>query len=251
LTQQEPEIPLLLPAGPGALEKLWSGHCHGLSLPGLFSMAELAELQHTVKLRLPERHAQPFPGTTFGSVLIVTEDRQRYFQDARALRQLLEERGLLQRLRTALSELAGHPVQTPEEDGKPYAEVTIRRLPAGQEVAVHSERWEWPAMAWHRQQLQPRWHLSFYLPMNPLADGGELELFHRPLKGIELGGLSSEQARQRLEIYGYSCWKPLPGELLIFDGGRFNHRVCPSTDERWTLGGFAGRDRDGQLWIWS
>lgn len=251
MTQQEPEIPLLRAAGPGALQELWAGHCHGLHQPDLFSAAELAELQQALPTQLPERHAEPFPGTTFGSVLIVTPDRHRYFQDARALRQLLEERGLLQRLRAALSELAGHPVQTPEEEGQPYAEVTVRRLPAGQEVAVHSERWEWPSMGWHRQQLQPRWHLSFYMPMNPLPDGGELELFHRPLKGLDLGGLSPEQARQRLGIHGHSRWSPKPGELLIFDGGRFNHRICPSSAERWTLGGFAGRDRDGHLWIWS
>ena len=251
MTLQEPEIPLLQAATPGGLEKLWAGRCHGLSRPGLFSVAELAELQKALQARIPERHAQPFPGTTFGSVLIVTEDRQRYFQDARALRELLEERGLLQRLRAALSELAGHPIKTPEDEGKSYAEVTIRRLPAGQEVAVHSERWAWPSMGWHRQKLQPRWHLSFYLPMNPLPDGGELELYHRPPKGMDLEGLSPEQARQRLDIHGHSRWAPQAGELLIFDGGRFNHRVCPSSSERWTLGGFAGRDQDGQLWIWS
>ncbi len=248
---QEPEIPLLQPAAPGALEKLWGGRCHGLNRPGLFTVTELAELQQLLKARIPERHAQPFPGTTFGSVLIVTDDRQRYFQDARALRCLLEEHGLLQRLRAALSDLTGHPVKTPDEEGQSYAEVTVRRLPAGQEVAVHSERWEWPSMGWHRQQLQPRWHLSFYLPMNPLADGGELELYHRPSQGMDLGGLSAEQARQRLEVHGQSRWSPQPGELLIFDGGRFNHRVRPSSSERWTLGGFAGQDHDGQLWIWS
>ena len=111
-------------------------------------------------------------------------------------------------------------------------------------------------MAWHRAQLLPRWHLSFYLPLNALADGGELEVFHRPRQGVNLNGLSAAAARGRLATHGVTCVRPGPGDLVIFDGGRYNHRVCPSTEERWTLGGFAGsgkhfdatvtaRNRDG------
>ena len=167
------------------------------------------------------------------------------------LRACMESLGLHAPLLALLGRLAGAPVEVPEEGGQTYAAVTIRRLPPGLEVAVHSERWAWPSMGWHRARLTPRWHLSFYLPLNALPDGGELELFHRPAEGQSLEGLSPAAARDRLAAFGTTTLRPGPGDLLLFDGGRFNHRVCPSTTERWTLGGFAGRDAAGKLWVWS
>lgn len=234
----------------GALAALWAGEIDGLWLKGALSLEAVAALR-AAAAELPARSAPPFPGTTHGSVLIVTPDRARYFEDAARLRACMESLGLHAPLLALLGRLAGAPVEVPEEGGQTYAAVTIRRLPPGLEVAVHSERWAWPSMGWHRARLTPRWHLSFYLPLNALPDGGELELFHRPAEGQSLEGLSPAAARDRLAAFGTTTLRPGPGDLLLFDGGRFNHRVCPSSAERWTLGGFAGRDAAGKLWVWS
>lgn len=206
--------------------------------------------------RLAPIRAPAFPGHTYGSVLVVADTLDAYFEAADAVRSELEAAGALAQVLASLRGLAGGaPVEVPTAaDGRRYAALTVRVLEAGQDVAVHSEQWSWTSMEHLRTLIDPSTHLSLYVPLVLPESGGELVVYHRPHAPPRLDGLSPEQARAMLEPHGSTRWNPGAGDLLVFNGGRFNHRVVEvgGARPRVTLGGFAARSRDRtRVLLWS
>lgn len=204
-------------------------------------------------------HTPPFPGRTYGSVLVIAgAERAAYHDHAAALVQACAAmpEDPLAVLLAALSRLAGGaPVRPPVGARGPYAPATVRVLDPGAHVAIHSERDTWPSMDEVRAQARCAVQLSCYAPLRMGADGGELVLYHRPPDGQapHIGGLDDREADRRLAVFGTTLLRPRPGDLLVFAGGRYNHQVRPATrGQRWTLGCFLAPAAEGGGYLaWS
>lgn len=245
------------------VEEIFAGRLSGVLVTEAFEPGRMAALVAWLDAHPGDwgpLQAAPFPGLTYGAVLLTcAPDLVAYTEKAAALKRGLSLAGfdpgevflgLLGRLR------GGAPVAPPRSAaGQDYAPVTIKRLAPGQGVAIHSEQAEWPAMSAMKAELaSPIHQLSTYAPMATGQGGGELLLYHLPPEGQRpsLEGLSAERAHQVLAAFGLTVVRPRVGDLLLFDGGRFNHQVtaCKS-GERWTIGGFLARGADRVLRLWS
>lgn len=262
---QPPDVHLLSATafdGADHLGDLLDGRLGALLLTGAFNPDALAQVVAWL-LANPgpagPHDSAPFPGQTWGDLLVLAApDRDRYHQRADQLRELFTQAplDLPSRFRALLTAAGGGvAVDTPEDpNGRLYAPLTVRRLPPGQSVGIHSERSDWPAMVHLHASLQGGSQLSCYAPLALGQGGGQLELYHRPPKGArpDLGGRSDDDVHTQLATFGLTVLRPRVGDLLVFDGGRFNHRVPPATSgERWTAGGFLGRGAGGERWLWS
>ena len=245
------------------VDPIFAGDLSGLLVTGAFAPDRMAALVAWLDTHPGEwgpLAAAPFPGLTYGAVLLTCPpDLVAYTEKAAALRRGLALAGfdpgdtfleLLTRLR------GGALVAPPRSAaGRDYAPVTVKRLAPGQGVAIHSEQAQWPAMQEMKAGLAAPIHqLSTYAPMAVGQGGGELLLYHLPPEGRRpsLEGVSPERTHQMLAAFGLTVVRPRVGDLLLFDGGRFNHQVTPCPrDERWTIGGFLARGNDGVLRLWS
>ncbi|MDG1481007.1 MAG: hypothetical protein P8R54_15560 [Myxococcota bacterium] len=196
----------------------------------------------------------PFPGWTYGAVLVVSPpDLVAYRRRGQALLAVLSDAGLplADQLAGMLMVLSGGvPIRTPPEASTP---LTVRVFEAGDGVGIHSERADWPSMAGLRERIMSGVQLSCYTPLS-LAAGGQLHLYHRPPPGLEprIEGIPAAEAADALASFGLTEVRPSVGDLLVFDGGRYNHRVLPSQHgQRWTAGAFLASGPDGQRYAWS
>ncbi len=262
---QAPELAVLAadaPATHDLLSAIAAGELGGVLITGAFDPVALAALVAHLEAHpgpagpLRSKH---FPGITWGQVLVISPpDRAGYHERAADLRALLAdgpcdiEAAYLTTLGVAAD---GARVAVPADaTGRPYAGLTIRALPPGVEIAVHSEYSTWPSMADLADRLLVDGHqLSTYAPLLTPADGGVLQVFHRPPPGRQpaVDRLAPDAAIAALSEFGLTLVRPRPGDLLVFDGTRYNHRVLASaSDTRWTVGGFIGRGP--QRWLlWS
>jgi len=247
--------PATLAAEVGLLPAIFAGEVSGVIVRGFLSPETCARVRADVEgSPMQALDAAPFPGVTYGAVLVVSPpDRVRYHQEAASLTRALAPSGVVGQLVDAFDRIGG--VASTSVPGG-YAPVTVRILRPGQEVTAHSERVDWPSMQALKPLLDPETTLSFYVPLATSDDGGELVIYHRPPDGERpaIEGKPPETTNALLAAFGETRVRPGVGDLLLFDGGRFNHRVTPVGErgERWTLGGFAGLDRGGRtVWIWS
>lgn len=196
----------------------------------------------------------PFPGWTYGAILVVSPpDLVEYRRRGQALLTVLSDAGLplaaqLSAMLTMLS--GGVPIRTPPEASTP---LTVRVFEAGDGVGIHSERADWPSMEGLRERIMSGAQLSCYTPLS-LAAGGQLHLYHRPPTGQKprIDGMPDAEAAAALTAFGLTEVRPRVGDLLVFDGGRYNHRVLPSRHgQRWTAGAFLAAGPDGQRYVWS
>ena len=109
-------------------------------------------------------------------------------------------------------------------------------------------------MAAHASQMDLSTQLSFYLPLQTAEAGGELVLFHPPPPDARraMEQLPFARAHEALEPHGFTAVPVGVGDLIMFDGGRWNHRVTTVRGDRtrWTIGGFAAPG-PSQLFHWS
>ncbi len=236
--------------------RLLEGAIDGFLLEGALT-PDVAYAAAAAAAKVPARRSPRFPGDVFGALLLLSApDLSDYFAAKQALEAALAETGAVEAIHRALADAAqplgaARPVHA---TGVPYAPVTVRSLPPGESIAVHSEQWEWEAMRHLRTLVDPARHLSFYVPLAPADRGGDLIVYHRPTKPPSIEGLPEERVHALLASYGESVWRPGLGDLLFFDGGRFNHRVTAVVGEtsRVTIGGFAACSSDrATLYTWS
>jgi hypothetical protein len=136
----------------------------------------------------------------------------------------------IQLLDDAMASLAGVPCRVPvADDGRRYARATIHVFPDGSGAPEHRDNYRALACHEHLDRIVDRaTQISWYLPLSVPETGGELAI-----------------GDQRHRIG--------PGDLIVFDGGRYDHTVLTShgSTPRRTFGGFAGRARDGScLYVW-
>jgi len=152
---------------------------------------------------------------------------------------------VLAELQRVLSVLAGRPVlPTPAPNGATYAPVSIRRLLEGATLTIHrgNEFFDWPSNHDLVRRIDTRDQISFFTPLAPSPKGGALHVYPgyftpQQRAGLETG-TAAELAAADLQM-DVTVLRPNAGDLVVFDGGRYLHRVTPALGgERWTMGGF-------------
>src|SRR5262249_22312028 len=134
-------------------------------------------------------------------------------------------------------------------DGRCYLLASVRELLDRGFIPPHCECEQLDREPYHHlgPLLDRTTLLSYYVMIDPPRGGGELlihqlgwdEVRDQHVQGqrTEVRALIERDPRPTLRV----C--PLPGDLLIFDGGRWIHEVRPvQSGKRWTLGGFLARD---------
>lgn len=216
-----------------------------------------------------ERQSSPhFKGETYGRVLIVGDrDLADYFREAArfstACKELFSGAPAFQdRVESLLGEVAGgRDVRVPSgPDGSSYAPATIRGLTAGGEIDLHceNETVDFPSM-WHlAEMVHARNQLSYYVLLAQPEGGGELVVHNARFAeghGAMLGHMERDAAAlEAIAPYGQVVPHTAVGDLLVFDSGRYFHRVTPVVGPRfrWTMGGFLARSHDDRtVHYWS
>jgi hypothetical protein len=142
--------------------------------------------------------------------------------------------------------------------GRLFAPSTVRRLSPGAEMNLHVGNYflSTPAYQHLRPQLCDYDQLSFFLPIATPADGGEIEVFEltfndprMPKRKTHDVVAATVEATMRFEPFA-----PQNGDMFLFNGGRFYHRVewVRGPRARWTIGGFVALSRDFKtVYRWS
>jgi len=223
------------------------------------------DLRHSER----ERRALRLGRAATGRVLIVADhELGEYFGEAARFRAACVELfagapAFQERIEAILGAVAGgRDVRVPGgPNGSAYAPATIRGLHEGGQIDLHceNETVEFPAM-WHLSRLiQARNQLSFYVVLACAESGGEL-VIHNARYGEGPGEQLARMERtgcaplRAIAPYGHLVPRTDVGDLLVFDAGRYFHRVTSVVGQRtrWTMGGFLARSRDDRtVYYWS
>lgn len=252
---------------PDALARLFAGSLAAVIVRGAYDPARLASLHDRFDREddgIPTIRSPFFAGRAWGRALSVEPDQRPYLAFAAEFepraRAVFEAEGLepypalLERLTGALGE--GYRVgvaRSPE--GRSFVPFSLREMLPGGGISPHyeNEAFDMPGMDAVRPRLRSAHQLSAYVTVARPEGGGALRLYH--LLGTEPAGA----ALRPLPRSGTECsdalertapWTDLDvrtGDLLLFDSGRYWHRVTPveGSVARWTLGGFLGLADDG------
>ena len=196
-------------------------------------------------------------------------DMARYHAQAAAFRGALGELfggphagdGFEARVVALLSTLSGgrEVFSPPAADGAGrYSPATIRKLPPGCHIPVHCGNFflESPGYAHLRQTVAVLDQLSYFLPMQTPEAGGELLVYD-----LTWGDPATPKMQRvdmfdplAIETWDHQRFAPQVGDLLLFDGGRYFHKVShvEGSRPRWTIGGFVGFTQDHERVVyWS
>jgi hapalindole-type alkaloid chlorinase len=233
-----------------------------------------------------ERRDPPFPRAVFpgfpdsdasphilGRAIVASDpDLAQYFAAAadfrRCLRELfggeLDFEARLEAIFGALS--GGLPAQIPVRPGGSaphdgtYTPATVRVLPDGQEIGVHvgNAFLHLPQAKHLASIVEVADQLSYFVPLTVPESGGELVVYALEWADTERyvtsadGGLTgstydaSGESVRFIELCDKTTFAPGPGDLLVFDGGRYYHRITPvrGARPRRTIGGFLALTKD-------
>ncbi len=212
-----------------------------------------------------ENSSSPF---MLGQVLVAAApDLEGYFatagQTRRHLRELFAgELDIEERLVQLVRPLAANrPVSAPAgPQGQTYAPATIRSLPEGQGIGLHTDNASarTPQMQDLATRASVKNQLSFFFTLSAPEGGGQLIVY-----GLEWDDVARSFTGQTspdeilydqtnvmlplVELSGSETFTTREGDLLIFDAGNYFHRVSPvrGVRSRMTLGGFFALSHDG------
>ncbi|MCA9593373.1 MAG: hypothetical protein KC776_08675 [Myxococcales bacterium] len=158
-----------------------------------------------------------------------------------------DARAAVDAARSALA--GGRAVRTPvAPDGRSYAAATLHVFPDGSGAPLHCDSYD--ALPCHEQLNQlvdRRTQLSWYVPLSLPERGGALSVFQ-----LRHGDAAAAAAPHQQDL-PHDSYRVGPGDLIVFDGGRWFHRVdtCYGATPRRTWAGFGGLAADGQsVFFW-
>jgi hypothetical protein len=263
---------------------MYRGAINGLIIRNVYSPESLAtvvdrlergEPQMTRKPFTKSRHLEVPPHVIGHAIVAARPDLQEYLADAvqyrrdcRALfRDLPDFESRMEEIFTALS--GGLPVSVPAgpEPGQTYTSSTGRVLPEGHGIRTHvgNSFLDLP-QAWHLAgMVEVGCQLSYFLTLSASPSGGELVVYALEWDDVrhELGDADAAikqydvtlegDAARHVESYESMTFKPGAGDLLMFDGGRYYHRVtAASGGPRRTMGGFLAYAKEHEsIYYWS
>jgi hypothetical protein len=139
----------------------------------------------------------------------------------------------------------GRDIEVPRDrEGRIFAPSTIRKVPPGREINMHVGNYflTTPAYAHLNPLLAQLDQLSFFIPVSPPESGGAIEVYELQYGDPETpksrdGFVESDVVRRR---YRFESFEPGQGDMFLFNGGRYYHRVDHVVGDRprWTIGGF-------------
>lgn len=264
------ELPSL---GRDLVAEIYDCRLVGVIIRGAFSASTAARVVERLESGACIRHQQDgefYQGSRYGRLLVSAgPDLRGYFDDAQAFRSdfaALFEGG--PDFQTRIEELlvhahAGRPASVPRgPGGETYEAASIRVVASGGKMDLHceAETGGLPSMSHLASLVDVFAQLSFFVTLAPSESGGELHISalrvdDAPAKMLpRMDERADEETLRSLDPFGELVVRPAAGDLLLFNGGRFFHRVAPivGSRPRWTVGGFVARSLDGKsLFYWS
>lgn len=260
---------------PTLIDDIRGGRADGVIVRGVLPREAIAAAVDRLERRDPPIPRTIFPGFTdderapyvLGRTIVsCPPDLGEYFADAAAFRGALpgvfrEEPGFEARIEAVFRALSGgRPVSVPEgPEGKTYTSATVRVLPDGNEIGVHiGKSFMLLPQAWHlSRSVDVTEQLSYFVTLTLPEGGGELVVYalewsdvepYLPKAGEARGSnvYAPSTAVQFIEICDRESYRPGEGDLLLFDGGRYFHRVSHVRGgrPRRTIGGFLSLSLD-------
>lgn len=255
---------------PDALHEMCAGRLGGLVIANVYDPTEMARVVERLekgdarfpRTSFPERFKAHF----FGRCLDGADPKlDEYLRDAALFREEtlsvfegstpFERR--MEEVFGALS--GGRTVEVPRyEDGRAYTSATIRVLLEGGQIGTHcgNEASTRPAYTHLNGLIDRGDQISFFLTLQHPVGGGRLIVYSLKWSDIDasriVGGRS--QVEDLLSDAQWMAVATHAGDLLIFDGGRYFHRVEKVVGPRirYTIGGFMMFDRaGGSIYYWS
>jgi len=157
--------------------------------------------------------------------------------------------GVFSQLETIFRRLSGgRPVSRAHVDGRDYCPATVRHLPVGCQIPVHCGLFFMESGGYREimGSLDSVSQLSWFIPLQTASVGGELLVYDLKWTDPDVPSQGQFFDPTAIEARPAVTVSPPPGSLLIFDGGRWFHKVSPveGARDRWTLGGFLGFKKD-------
>lgn len=253
---------------PDAIRDMYRGALGGLIVRNVFSPDHMAQVVKRLEDNTPGYHTNYFPArfkSRFFGRCLDGADLTGYLDEAEAFHESTgaafaggpDYRARLEEVLGRLS--GGRPVTVPRyTDGRSYTCSTIRVLPTGGQIGTHCGNEASTRPAYHHLNTIIDRHdqISFFVTLQAPQAGGELVVYSLTWSDIGPGDMVNGRSNVEplLPRARWTAYHPGPGDLLIFDGGRFFHRVSvvrgPTT--RWTIGGFMMFSSGGDtLYYWS
>ena len=213
---------------------------------------------------------------TVGQAIVSAQlDLVDYFHDAvtqqaRLAQLFAGQQDYERRIADVFSALAGGlPAEVAHApDGKTFTPSTVRVLTEGHEMGVHVGNGfaRLPQARYLSGLIDMTDQISFFIPLSVPKAGGELVVYgveysdmsalmpqvtSAEVSNVWLEGTDVFKAFQALDS---TAFVPQPGDMLIFDGGRYFHRISKveGNAPRRTIGGFVGFSQDhDRLYYWS
>ena len=150
----------------------------------------------------------------------------------------------------------GRPVERAHLLDRDYGPATVRHLPVGCHIPVHCGQFFMESSGYHElmSQLDTTSQLSWFVPLQTPASGGELLVYDLRWEDRDVPRVGPMYDPTPIEARPHVAVSPPVGSLLLFDGGRWFHKVShvQGSQDRWTVGGFLGFTRDmGRIVYWS
>lgn len=260
------------------LQRIYEGSLSCLVIKGAFPEDELSEA--SARLLSPnQRWSEPNKGMKGGEIKTIGAaatptfssfsgpDEVRYLESARALPALngalFDDLDPLEHLRDLFSELGGGASARPPrfmrsgEDLGAWLPFNYRALDEGEQIYTHHDQhYRLPIYEGMPSTLDRSTALSWFVTLQRPESGGELILYGLwgsdpeppmlPTRFMDTEALEADYLRAQVPLER--------GDLVIFDSGRFVHRVTPVNGPRprLTLGGFMTFSHDrSALAFWS
>jgi hypothetical protein len=254
---------------PDAIRRLRQGDYHGIILRQVYDAQECAKLCARLEKGRHGLVRTDFPAVMRAFFLgmnlnLAAPDLVRYFQAAPAfragLKQLFsDEIDLESRITTLLSSLDGGRPYRAAPGPEPQLDhmfVTLRAHLPGGFIPPHFD---------NEQAFRESYRLimpligsdlfSYVLSFQPAEAGGMLEVFNRQHEGRRYRMVDGKDDASRLNLDGIESvtFRLEPGEMIVFNSGRYLHRVTPviGGTTRWTACSFMAETRAGdQVYCW-
>jgi len=138
----------------------------------------------------------------------------------------------------------GRSVRRAASNGREYGPATVRHLPVGCQIPAHCGQFFMESAGYRElmADLDQASQLSWFVPMQTAEDEGALLVYDLAWEdpGVPQAGPMYDAAA--IEARPATVVAPPAGALLLFDGGRWFHKVSAveGRRDRWTVGGFLG-----------
>lgn len=265
----------------GAIAAIYAKELDGMIIRGVLPGAAVEAAVRTLEAdAMPKKRFEHYahlahPAFTVGQPIVGAQaSLEAYFEDAAEQRKRIAQLfaghvDFEQRIYEIFSLLGGGlPAEVaPGPSGKTCPPATVRVLPEGTEIGVHvgNEFIRMPQAKHLRDLVDMTDQISYFIPLSLPEQGGELVVYGLEWTDVrnmlpQAEGDAANVWFEGSEVFSAFLeldsteFSPGPGDLLIFDGGRYFHRVAKTLGSRprRTIGGFLGFSvNHDKIYVWS